>query len=406
LALALLLASAPVAHAYRTAADLPDFGETERVTWRDPLIPMVVHGAAPDGLSELALQQAFTGARTTWNAVGCSSAALLDAGRTPDPAAGADDVNTLHIVHEGWTELGFRPDAAATTDVRYARDESGWFILEADLYLNADLFAWGLAPEDPEVRDLRAVLTHELGHVLGLLHPCEPEGATGAPTCSAEHEGQALHPIYAGYSQRALSQPDVDGVCFLHPLTASECPMSCGPADVCMDGACVPSCPDCGCTDDDECDEGICVAGACQPARSELGDPCTSDDDCTVGLCADEGHCTEACSDEAPCAPGWRCRAGTCEPDGATYGEPCVRGRDCASGLCVTGTPAGDFCTRGCDGRACPPGDACDLVEGRAVCVPAHTGSGCAAGGTSSPSAGLAWMCLALGLARRRWRKR
>ncbi|HJK92565.1 MAG TPA: hypothetical protein RMH26_17685 [Polyangiaceae bacterium LLY-WYZ-15_(1-7)] len=47
-----------------------------------------------------------------------------------------------------------------------------------------------------------------------------------------------------------------------------------------------------------------------------------------------------------------------------------------------------------------------DLVEGRAVCVPAHTGSGCAAGGTSSPSAGLAWMCLALGLARRRWRKR
>ena len=93
LALALLLASAPVAHAYRTAADLPDFGETERVTWRDPLIPMVVHGAAPDGLSELALQQAFTGARTTWNAVGCSSAGHEPTATRVKPAPRRPDVS-------------------------------------------------------------------------------------------------------------------------------------------------------------------------------------------------------------------------------------------------------------------------------------------------------------------------
>ena len=80
------------------------------------------------------------------------------------------------------------------------RVEPGRRIVDADTEINAvdPTFKWGLLPDDPaqaamasEV-DLQNALTHELGHVLGLDHPCylgappspEARSTTRARPCS------------------------------------------------------------------------------------------------------------------------------------------------------------------------------------------------------------------------------
>src|SRR6185503_12265255 len=96
-------------------------------------------------------------------------------GNTYVHASAADSENTIEWVSSGWATRGFDPQAAAVSDVQFAKsDAGGWQIVEADLYINGENFTWGLAGDNGHgTRDLYSVLTHEAGHLIGLLHPCE-----------------------------------------------------------------------------------------------------------------------------------------------------------------------------------------------------------------------------------------
>ena len=348
------------ARAYRTTADLPGFEGSERVVWAGASVELRL-GAPPAGVSEEAWLRAAQGAADTWNAVPCASV-RIEVERSDGEAVGGDGISHVSVVREGWTAMGLQEDAAGTTDLAYARvGEAEWQITETDVLLNGGMEFAIDPPMLGGARDLRTVLTHEFGHVLGLAHNCEPDGAEGAPTCDASHEAVTLFPLYRGPEMRILSDDDVAGACFLYPVAP-------------------------GCTSDEQCAVGACEGGRCV-GEGVVGDECTSAAECRDGICDRAGYCTRECGS---CPEGWSCD-GVCRPVGAVFGERCVDGDDCASGLCLQRGEAGS-CTRTC-GTACPAGARCRRVDGREVCV--APASGCAASGGRG-GAGLCLMTLLL----------
>lgn len=389
------------AAAYRTAADLPEFDDDATIAWPTREIPYRVHTAMPAGLDRAAALAAIEAAAATWNAVECTDVQLVFAGFTDEPPVAGDDVNTIAFVQTDWTAMGLDADAAATTDVRYASRSDETRIVEADLLLNAEAMAWTTSsPSSPERRDVQAVVTHELGHVLGLLHPCEVGGIDGAPECGPIHEGTSLHPTYFGVLQRRLAADDVDGICSLYPTL--PCAGACAEGLECTPGGCRAPCGATHCPRGFVCND----ADSCEPQCADgchvgvLGDPCATDLDCG-GSCSDGGFCTVACVAEAErsCPDRWQCTSSdACEPapNREVLGAACSRATDCAGGLCLFEGERGR-CSRTCD-SGCPSGFDCVEVENQAVCRTAGA-DGCSASGATSTGV---WLPILLLFAQRR----
>ena len=337
-----LLTLAPVeAAAYRTFADDPEVGvaahwEGEFAWEVDP------GGQLPSAMIQGALENAWL----VWAASDCVSMqfSVGDAVMTPEPS---DSRNSVVGVPSGWTAMGFSPERAATTDVQLVVDADGVArIVEADIYLNTEMFSF--SEDGTDDLDLGAVLIHELGHALGLLHVCEdiPEGAPLCLDVEAETPS-VMHPDYGRGTGRALGGDDVAGVCSLYASA---------------------TCPGSGCAAE-----------------------CFEDEDCTAGVCARGGV-----------------NDGRCVLLG-DRGAGCGRGEDCASGLCVTSASSGSYCTSSCpefeSEGVCGEQESCQSIAGRSVCAPRP--AGCAVSPTtgSEPTVwDVFWGAAAWALwRRRRW---
>ncbi|MEM9074487.1 MAG: matrixin family metalloprotease, partial [Myxococcota bacterium] len=275
-----------------------------------------------------------------------------------------------------WSERGLGGDVAATTDVQLVREDGIWRIAEADVYLNGEV-RWDVFHRGPITTSLEAVLVHEFGHVLGLLHPCE------GPSCDAVHQASALFPTHE-MNAGTLSADDVEGMCFLYP--ASSCAVSCGAGSVCVDGAC----------------EEVCTNESCE-ARPD-GSLCRSDGECLSGLCA-VGFCTTECRGDAECELGLSCGAGGWCEASTDARASCESGEDCETGLCLTSVEGG-MCTTSCvDEFVCLAGERCEELSGASVCVPRDS-SGCSAAGDGATSSMFLTVLVLFGARRRNgWEK-
>ena len=369
---ALVVSGPSSALAYRTLADessggAPPVWASSSVAWDLYVGDLSIADAA------LLERAAFAGF-DAWEEPECSAASDRYMGLSTIPAVPGDGRSTISVVGEGWVERGFPDGRGATTDVRVRRHESGRVeIVEADLYLNFDQHAL----IDGDGIDLEGVLTHEIGHVLGLAHPCE-HGVPGTPECATADElyrTSALYPEHLGASQRHLSSDDQTGICALYP-TAATCPATCEPGTHCEAGRCVSDCIGTGCS---TCGETTC-------GRESCGD----DAECTTGRCAEFGPAIAMCL-----------------PEGAT-GTSCREPSDCASGLCLlveSGATAARVCTQACELDAdCGTGGRCVDAGSARVCAPVRSSpSGCAVGGSigSSSGNGLLMVWALIWLARR-----
>lgn len=338
LAFALALSVAPRAHAYRTAGELPELESSEPVTWSNAaLVTFDLAGGLPDGVEQVDLDRAFDDAVTTWAQINCNGPSPLLFWIIHEEHVPGDGINTLGFVAA--SELpGDVPDGTpAVTELQYERDVDGrWRIVEADIYLNAER-DW-TASEDDWTVDLATVLAHELGHVSGLLHPCELVAGGGAPACEDAHRAGLMFPLYFEEGTE-LSADDRDGLCFLYPEPR------------CREGdrGCVPF-PEQTCAD----------GGAC----ADAGEPDAGQGDAGAEL--------ETCALEADA------EMSSCAGD-LEFASPCTRGEQCGSGLCVGFDSQASTCTRTCggDAGACPAGFECRHVGGQDVCVGAESDSGC-----------------------------
>jgi hypothetical protein len=175
-----LLAGHP-AHAFRTAADQPQFAGTAKVRWAEDTISYELNDALPAGLTPDEVDMVAARALKSGTKPDCSRVAFGLAQHSAAVAAPGDGVNSIQFVRFGWSARGWDPTAAGMTDVQYEKNEQGqWVIVEADIYLNGEDHSWIASgtPSD-QSRDLESGLTHEGGHMIGLLHPCEPGGAGG-----------------------------------------------------------------------------------------------------------------------------------------------------------------------------------------------------------------------------------
>ena len=116
----------------------------------------------------------------------------------------------------GWPYLGKQDSTLAQTNTR-AGKKSG-FIEYADIEINsgARRFSLSDAPTDEDLgagADLQAVMTHEVGHYIGLAHSDEPSSIMVADYCDRPDarcsKGKA--------AARRLSQDDIDAVCTIYP---------------------------------------------------------------------------------------------------------------------------------------------------------------------------------------------
>ena len=323
------------ASAYRTLRDDPDVLAGAAQPYDTLQLWLVDDGMAADlDSAEAAVRRAAS----TWSAPSCTSLTVTFAGRRSTPAAPGDGVSSIELVYTGWSRRGFPADRGATTDVQIRRAGPTAEIAEADVYLNLEQFAF--ADDLPPALDWQGVITHEMGHALGLLHLCETQQA-GVPECASlvGARGSTMYPLYTGSSQRGLSQDDIDGLCALYPATG--CPQSCGVGMRCVLDACVS----CG---RDDC------APACPGSR------------CAEPACGVAGLCAEgACATRGP-------SAGTCV-DPAARGAPCAAGADCQSGACLLIRDVGS-CTIPCQSEVdCGGDERCAVVAGQAVCAPPST---------------------------------
>ncbi len=420
LALLAVLFSSNSAFAFRTAGDLPEFEGTEKVRWDNPIFRYEIYGDVPVGIVEGEAISEMVAGFKTWQDVSCSELSFSMEGASLSPAAPNDARNTVQWVHFGWVERGFAEDASAVSDLQYSKKANGWQIVEADLYLNADTQEWKVPGGSAELqRDIRAVIVHEAGHILGLFHPCELADALigGGPICSGDESYKvSMNPAYSP-DQSELAQDDINGACYLYPGVSCEF-TGCAPGEECTKAGCLSACtqglcaPDercigrecssggdipvkcfgagCGCLADADCPERlVCVEGDCTSGLGLLGDPCGEHVECQSSQCTRDGYCSAPCTLDKHCAVGaWSCQLEDreCVSDIAPFGAACLEANECIGERCLEGFSHRAVCTRECGAglAECPLGWQCARVDELHVCVPPHAsddGCSCQVGG-------------------------
>jgi len=166
--------------------------------------------------------------------------------------------NTVNWVETGWKKVREHdPSAAGLTTVFFVDDPDSardGKILDADIELNGENFAFSAGPAGvPGKTDVMNTVVHELGHVMGLDHPCDDGLRSPVPK---DHLGKAIPKCFpsgkltqemrgvtmfnfanpAEVKKRSPESDDVLGICQTYPR--EQDPAVCAPADTGVSKGC------------------------------------------------------------------------------------------------------------------------------------------------------------------------
>jgi MYXO-CTERM domain-containing protein len=118
-------------------------------------------------------------------------------------------------------EFPGRQNTAGFTELTLAGDQ----ITSARIHLNAAEFNWATDGSDTAL-DVQSIAEHELGHALGLAHPCG-DIDTQTPSCTAlppvlrqQYEKDVMFLSITPGARRALTADDIAGITALQPAAA------------------------------------------------------------------------------------------------------------------------------------------------------------------------------------------
>jgi hypothetical protein len=189
----------------------------KNVRWRSPRVEVYVHESMLNVLSHVDARRAVSIGTDAWTGLGGPRLYLMTALDTREYRPG--QAGTQIVLADPWPYEATRLAVTVTT----FRQDDGT-ILDADVLLNP-AFDWALLDEsgEPSGRfDVASVVTHELGHVLGLEHSEDPRATMWADTRRGDTQ------------QRTLEQDDEDGVAeaYAEGFAAPVMPRGCGGATV------------------------------------------------------------------------------------------------------------------------------------------------------------------------------
>ena len=174
----------------------------------DMVPPVVLVDKKLGGRNALAIKLATL----TWSSVSGSTAALEYGGTVAligdftERLDYPDGKNTVELVESGWF---FGPSLVALTVLHYETDTGR--ISEADIFLNGEDYKWGdIALQRGVSADVQNIVTHELGHFLGLGHSQYRLAAMSSSTRPSETR------------RRTLEIDDEDALYYLYPGAESE----------------------------------------------------------------------------------------------------------------------------------------------------------------------------------------
>jgi hypothetical protein len=311
-------------------------------------------------------------AARAWSTVSCTSYRAGFAGTTMDAPA-LDGKNVVYF-HDTIWPAELTPKALAQTVLHTDASND---IVDADIHINGKDYLWSLQGSGASP-DLRSILTHELGHALGLNH-----STTIGATMWATYGGNT--------AWRSLEKDDRDGVCALYPGTGAP---GCDQNPCPMGFLCVAN----------QCERNGALATVCSPCDPSDVQACVGagDDARCVDIGAGARVCGRACASDADCGNGFHCKPTTTSGDlqclsdtGCRNGpDACSKDADCKIGSCKGGV---------CVGMAAPPDAGPDAAD--AGPAPPTTASGCHCNATSSTTTDAWLMAFSLMLLRARRRR-
>ncbi len=349
-------------------------------------IQLELAGPLPEIWNAARWMEQAEGAISIWNSlVACHAPQFVIEGSSDSAIKWSDNRNTIGWIADDWEEVtGMALEVPAFTDIRVETTSHTAWIREVDVYLNAEAFAWTWAPrESYEITStdqyLKAALAHELGHALGLDHPCEYGGlGEHVPDCSrGSYDTAVMFPFASGIEPEAVSD-DVVGLCSLYQYgtggnggTTTGTGGAESEADLAGEGAECESSADC-------IAPFGCLGGRCTLGTAAVGSRCSRDVECLEGLCLN-GGCRSSCLLTDTCAFSQECSedSGVCGVELALVGDACSTPAECVTGACVAEGEA-SYCTRECDAKSdCPEEWKCEALDSVSVCQRRTASSGC-----------------------------
>ncbi len=226
---ALALSSRPL-YAYQCAyADGSLSSQSPSLAWMAKDIQMLVSNEGADAIDAGQLLESSIRSLTTWDEVPCSYLGLELAG-----VSDSSQIGYQWLLSEGRMKnenlILFRENLDGTLQDEWLHDANNYAvttltfvrstgeILDADIEINSYIHEFADCGEahpgtcPASVADLENMLTHEVGHVLGLDHPL---GGSGDTTMFASAQSNET-------KKRSLEQDDKDGLCAIYPRERGE----------------------------------------------------------------------------------------------------------------------------------------------------------------------------------------